>query len=81
MHELAIAQDIVRQVKEEASRLGTGKIKVLHIKLGPRAFATKESLAFCLQASSEGTVVEDAQVQITEVNQGGVVLDSIDVEE
>ena len=81
MHELALAQDIVRQVKDEALRLGTGKVTALHVKLGPRAFTTEESLAFCLKASSEGTVVEGAQVHITEVEQGGVVLDAIDVEE
>ena len=80
MHELAIAQEIVDRIKDEAKRLGINEVKAMHIKLGPKAFATKESLAFCLQASSQGTVAEHAQVCIEEVDEGGIVLDGIDVE-
>ena len=81
MHELGIAQDIVRQVEDETRRLGVGRVAAVHIRLGPRAFATRDSLTYCLQASSEGTVAEGATVCIKEADGGGIVLEAIDVEE
>ena len=81
MHELAIAQDIVKQVEDEARRHGVSEVKALHVRMGSRAFASRDSLEFCLRASSEGTVAEDARLCIEEAGQGGIVLDSIEIEE
>ena len=81
MHELAIAQDIVKQAVEEAQRRDLGQIKALHVRLGPAGFATKEALTFCLQASCDGTIADKAQVHVREVDSGGIVLEGFDVNE
>lgn len=81
MHELGIARDIVRRAVEEAARHKAARIQVLHISLGPEDFASREALAFGIEAASQGTLAEGAGVSITDVREGGVVLEAIELSE
>jgi Zn finger protein HypA/HybF involved in hydrogenase expression len=81
MHELAIAQEIVKRAVAEAQRQGAPRVTALHVKLGPVGFATADNLSFCIQAAAQGTIAQDARVHVHVAKQGGIVLESIDVEE
>ena len=81
MHELAIAQEIVKRAVAEAQRQGAERVTAFHVKLGPVGFATAEDLTFCIQAASQGTMAGGARVRVKESKKGGIVLESIDVEE
>lgn len=81
MHELAIAQDIVKRAVAEARRQGAARITAFHVNLGPTGFATAENISFCIQTASQGTIAEGARVNVTEVPRGGIALDGIDVDD
>ena len=81
MHELGIARDIVRRAVEEAERQKAMRIQMLHITLGPQALAYSEALSFGIQAASQGTLAEGAGVCITESQEGGIVLEAIELSE
>jgi len=81
MHELAIAQEIVKRGVAEAERQGAPRVTAFHVKLGPVGFATADNLRFCIQAAAHGTIAQDAQVHVRNVKKGGIVLQSVDVEE
>ncbi|MDP3063611.1 MAG: hydrogenase maturation nickel metallochaperone HypA [Chloroflexota bacterium] len=81
MHELAIAQEIVKRAVAEAQRQGAARVTAFHVKLGPVGFATAANLSFCIQAASQGTIAEGARVHVRDVKKGGIALESIDVDE
>ena len=78
MHEYAVAQDIVRSAVAEALCQQEIQIAALHIKLGPEGLTSREALAFSIQAACQGTIAEGADVRITEAQEEGVVLESIE---
>ena len=81
MHELAIAQEIVKRAVAEAQRQGAARVAAFHVRLGPVGFATADDLTFCIQAASQGTIAEAARVHVRDVKKGGIILESIDVED
>ena len=81
MHELAIAQEIVKRAVAEAQRQGAARVTAFHVKLGPVGFATSANLSFCIRAASQGTIAEGARVHVRDVKKGGIALKSIDVED
>ena len=78
MHEQGIARDLVKRALEEA---GNCQISGLNILLGPMGFAAKDYLESALQQAMVGTEAEGADVHVRETGDGGIVLDSIEVEE
>lgn len=81
MHELGIAKDIVNRVLLEVRQQEATGVSGLNIRLGQDEHFNKEALAFGIQAASEGTLVEGAQVRITVGGDSGVILDSIELTE
>ena len=81
MHELAIAEEIVKRAVAEARRQGAARVTALHVKLGPVGFATAANLSFCIRAPSQGTIAKGARVHVRDVKKGGIALKSIDVED
>jgi len=81
MHELGLAKDIIRRAVREAERCRSGRVEALHIVMGEEQHADRESLALGIAAASKGTLAEGATLHFTEGSGGGVVLESIQVEE
>lgn len=81
MHELAIAQEIVRRAVAEAQRRNAVRVKALHVRLGPVGFATSENLSFCITAACKGTIAEGARVDVRNATRGGIVLTSVELQE
>ena len=62
MHELSIAENIVNIVQENLR--GTGLIRSVKIKVGELATVIPDSLEFCFSAVTNGTILENAKLDI-----------------
>jgi hydrogenase nickel incorporation protein HypA/HybF len=66
MHELSVAENILEIVKENLST--TGSVKKVKVRIGKLANIIPDSLEFCFDAITRGTVFEGAKLEIEGVN-------------
>jgi hydrogenase nickel incorporation protein HypA/HybF len=64
MHELGIAQEIVAIVAEHA---GASRVTRVVLEVGRHALILPDSIRFCFDLCSEGTVAQGARLEIREV--------------
>jgi hydrogenase nickel incorporation protein HypA/HybF len=64
MHELGIAQEIVAIVAERA---GETRVTRVVLEIGKHALIMPDSIRFCFDLVSEGSVVEGAKLEILEI--------------
>jgi hydrogenase nickel incorporation protein HypA/HybF len=67
MHELSIAQEIVETVRGHVPLEASGPVRRVRLKLGALNRIVPDSLRFCFEAASRGTVVEGAMLEIHEI--------------
>ena len=67
MHELSIALSIVEGAEEEAVRQGGGRVRAVHLRLGPLSGVVKEALLFSYDLACEGTSLEGSTLVIEEI--------------
>lgn len=67
MHELSIIEALIEQVEKEVRRSGQGsRVTGLELVIGRLSGVNADSLRFAFQLLAPGTVVEAAEVHITE---------------
>ena len=67
MHELSIVEALIEQVEKEVQRAGqAGRVTGLDLVIGRLSGVNADSLRFALEMLGPGTVVEAAEVRITE---------------
>lgn len=64
MHSLRMAENILQLVLREAGKHAGKRVASIHVILPDRDSTESESLAFCLEAMSQGTAAEGAQIEI-----------------
>jgi hydrogenase nickel incorporation protein HypA/HybF len=64
MHELGIAQEIIAIVTEHA---GEARVTRVLLEIGRHALILPDSIRFCFDLCSEGTVAQGAELEIREV--------------
>lgn len=64
MHEMSLAQGIVRQLEEQAQLQRFSRVWVLRLEIGPLAAVDAEALRFCFDVVTQGTLAEGAQLEI-----------------
>ncbi|MFC2004913.1 hydrogenase maturation nickel metallochaperone HypA [Chloroflexota bacterium] len=64
MHSLAMAQDILEAALSEAEKRDAKHIKTISVKTGDKHCIESDSLQFCLEASTKGTIAEGAQIEV-----------------
>ncbi len=64
MHEFSIAQNILETALAEAEKHNTKHIKAISVKIGDRHFTEADSIQFCIEAVTKGTISEGAQKEI-----------------
>lgn len=64
MHELGIAQDIVRIVQEHAQRNKARKVLCVFISIGKLSGVVPEALHFCLSVCTKGTSLESTEFKM-----------------
>jgi hydrogenase nickel incorporation protein HypA/HybF len=64
MHELGIAQEIIAIVAEHA---GAARVTRVVLEIGRHALILPDSIRFCFDLCSEGTVAEGARLEVREI--------------
>lgn len=64
MHEISIAQGLIRTVEEHLPENGTQRVKSVRVRLGDFAGVNRESLTMGFELSREGTAVANASLEI-----------------
>ncbi len=81
MHEWGITESIVEEVIREARKHGLDKVDKVRLSLGNVIDLTPDSLEFCFQCLSKGTIAEEAALEITEGERRGITIDSLEGEQ
>ncbi len=64
MHELGIAQEVIAIVAEHA---GAARVTRVVLEIGQHAMILPDSIRFCFDLCSEGTVAQGAELEIRDV--------------
>ena len=64
MHSLSMAQDILQAALREAEKYDGKHIKAISVKMADETFMESDSLQFCLEALTKGTIAEGARIEI-----------------
>jgi hydrogenase nickel incorporation protein HypA/HybF len=71
MHEMSLAEGILGIVEEAARTQGFRKVKELRLEIGALAGVEVEALSFCLDVVLQGSVAEDARLELLRVPGAG----------
>lgn len=64
MHSLAMAQEILATALIKAEEHGAKQINVISVKIPEEHFDKADSLQFCLETVTKGTIAEKARIEI-----------------
>ena len=64
MHELSIAEALVRQVHEIATREGAIRVTRVTVRVGPLSGVLPQALAFAFPMAAEGSLAEHAELLV-----------------
>ena len=64
MHSLAMAQDILKAALAEVGKNNMQHIKAITIRMEDEHFTESDSLQFCLEAVTKGTIAEGARIEV-----------------
>lgn len=67
MHELSITSYLLDAVQEEAERLGASRVVGIDLVIGERMAVIDESLRYCFELLTPGTVAEGAAINVRRV--------------
>lgn len=67
MHELSIAQNLIELAEDAARPAGATQITRVHVQIGRLAGVVKESLLFCFDVATEGTLLAGAELVVEEL--------------
>jgi hydrogenase nickel incorporation protein HypA/HybF len=67
MHELSIILNLVEIAEEAAQRERVRAVRSVRLRVGAMAGVVKESLLFCYEIASEGTLLAGSRLDVTEV--------------
>lgn len=67
MHEVTIAQGLIKMLEEETKKHGASRIKEVNVKVGELSNCVPDALLFAFETSTVGTVAEGAKLHIEHV--------------
>lgn len=67
MHELAITQELVALAQSQALAHGARRISSLTIEVGTLSGVIAESMAFCYDSCTTGTILEGSKLKIVSI--------------
>ncbi len=67
MHELSIAENILKIVESNISGYNFEKVKTINLKVGKLTAVVSTALVFAFEVLSSGTVFENAKINIREM--------------
>lgn len=67
MHELAIAQEIIRTLEDSAAANGISRIALVRLAVGKMSTVMPDALRFCFENLPKGPLLDGARLEIGEV--------------
>jgi len=67
MHEMAIAESVVKIVEDHARKAGSDKVTLVRLEIGMLSHVEVPALRFGFEAVSKGSIVEGATLEIDHV--------------
>lgn len=67
MHEMALAEGIVRICEDHAQNAGAQKVAAIWIEIGDLSHVDPDAIAFCFAAVSKGTMADGARLEIERI--------------
>ena len=67
MHEMALAEEVVRIVGETAGRAAACSVRTVVLEIGRLSSVEPEALRFCFAAVTRGTIAQDAALEIIDI--------------
>ena len=64
MHEMALCESMIDIVEDQARREGARRVLAVYLEVGALAAVDAESLRFCFDAVTRGTVADGARLEI-----------------
>jgi hydrogenase nickel incorporation protein HypA/HybF len=64
MHEVSIAQGLMKILEDETKKHGVSRVTRVHVRIGELATCVPDALTFAFEIVSEGTVAEGAELKI-----------------
>ncbi len=71
MHEASIAASLIEIVSGQCRKSGFSRIESIHLKIGRASGVMTDALIFAFEAMKEGSLAEEAVLQIEEVPVSG----------
>jgi hydrogenase nickel incorporation protein HypA/HybF len=75
MHEMALTESMIGIVEEEARRQSFSRVRAVVLEIGALGCVEPDSIRFCFDAVSRGTVAEGARLDIVRVAAEGWCID------
>jgi len=67
MHEMSLAEGIVQLIEDAARDQGFAAVRAVWLEIGRLSSVETESLRFCFDAVSRGTLADGARLEIVEI--------------
>ena len=66
MHELALAQDLLKAIEVEAEKQGAIRVEEVKLRIGKLTMVTADSLLSAFELVSKGSIAENAHIDVEE---------------
>jgi hydrogenase nickel incorporation protein HypA/HybF len=67
MHELSLAENMVQIIEDAAVKQGFSRVKIIWMEIGQLSCVEKEALQFCFSTVVDGTVAQQATLEIIDI--------------
>ena len=64
MHEVGIAQGVMKIIEDETAKHGITKVSKVHVRIGELSNLVADALSFAFETITPGTVAEGAELEI-----------------
>ena len=71
MHELSLAEGVLQLIEDAAREQGFARVSMVFLEIGQLASIERESLAFCFDAVTRGSIAAGARLEMLEVPGSG----------
>ncbi len=71
MHEMALAENMLQIIEEAAAEQGFMQVNTIWMEVGRLACVEKEALRFCFSAVVDGSVAQQAKLEIIDIEGRG----------
>lgn len=71
MHEMALAEGVLQLIEDAARREQAARVRLIVIEIGQLSSVEPHALRFCFAAVAEGSLAQDAELEIVEVPGAG----------